>query len=368
MTSEIEGVDIILDLGKATVPAYYDLQNLRISSSHRVRDIVRRKIMGIPMSTPERKKETKTFDEKFKDKNIVGYLDDMFKKGQITDNERRYLFDMINVVNGLKKQENSYKKLMEQYLMKEEIWHAWLKNVRGIGEVIAANLVNKFGYCEVIVWDKKENVMYARETGDEKKLAKGLQLVMEDGKRYKQTGFFSVNHLNSYCGMDVTKDGVATRAMKGVKSHFDRDAKQICFKISESFKKQRSQPYRDIYDVAKAGYLDRVYEPGVLYEKYGKGYKSETTKQYKREDTKLILGHAGRMALRKTAKIFLQHYWTVSRQLKGLSTEPPFIIKNDMKHTHYISPPNIPESLQPFDCYKEGHGSTLRGKEYTKKV
>jgi len=35
-----------------------------------------------------------------------------------------------------------------------------------------------------------------------------------------------------------------------------------------------------------------------------------------------------------------------------------------MKHTHYIFPPNIPERLQPFDCYKEGHGSSLRGKKY----
>ena len=49
--------DIIIELGRIATEGYYDYQEIRITQNNRIRDIIRRKLEGIPMDKPEEKKE-----------------------------------------------------------------------------------------------------------------------------------------------------------------------------------------------------------------------------------------------------------------------------------------------------------------------
>jgi hypothetical protein len=56
---------------------------------------------------------------------------------------------------------------------------------------------------------------------------------------------------------------------------------------------------------------------------------------------KCLDAHRYAAAKRKVVKTFLAHYWMVSRQLKGLPVEKPYILQYSDKHTHLIPPPEF---------------------------
>jgi hypothetical protein len=269
-----EKKNVILALGKIAVDGYYDYQQIRISQKNRVRDIVRRKIEGIPLDKPEEKIEDKKYKEKFKDKNLPKFLGELVLEGKITDIEKQYIEKIYKISAETEKTEMHYKKLMDQYLEEEEIWYGWLSKIKGISGVLGSNLLKNFGYCE--------NYQYVsslwRHTGFDPAGAKGLAgaTVGEDGKKH---------------------------------IHYSPKLKTMVWKISDSFFKQRTPPYRGIYDAVKRKEL-------ALMEQYGKGVLvpdhidgKTTCKNGK---------HVEFRAKRNMVKIFLQHYWRIGRLYKGL--------------------------------------------------
>lgn len=294
-----EKENVILAVGKIAVDGYYDYQQIRISQKNRVRDIIRRKIEGIPLDMPEEKIEEsdRTYNEKFKDKNLPKFLGELVLDGKITDAEKQYIEKLYGISAETEKTEGHYKVLMDQYLQEEELWYGWLSKIRGISSVLGSNLLKNLGYCE--------NYEYVsslwRHTGFDPDGAKGLAgaTVGEDGKKH---------------------------------IHYSPKLKTMVWKIADSFFKQRTQPYRGIYDATKQKEL-------ALMEQYGKGVSvpecidgKTTCKNGK---------HVEFRAKRKMVKTFLQHYWRNGRLYKDLPITDLYPIAK-LGHKHYIPPPFDP--------------------------
>lgn len=211
------------------------------------------------------------------------------------ENDGHVMKDMEALENGIKK---DLLRELESHL----IWKEWLKNIKGINVATASGLIAFIG----------------------------------------DIGRFELpSALASYAGLK-TENGIAPKKRKGTSiSHHPRLKSLLLGVIADSFIKQRTPLYRDIYDNTKQTELAKIYPIGHLKEHYN---------GYEETDTKLLLGHAHNRAMRKTAKIFLEHYWVIDRQLHGLKTRPPYPFEY-LGHTNYIPPPHIPERLKPFKPY-----------------
>jgi len=288
--------DVIYELGKIAVEGYYDYQQIRVSQKNRVRDIIRRKIEGIPLDKPEEKKEDKKYDEKFKDKNLPTFLGELVLEGKINDVEKKYIEKLYSISTETKKTENNYKGLMDQYLAQEKLWYLWLEKIKGISSVLGSNLLKNFGYCE--------NYRY-------------------------------VSSLRRHTGFDP--DGAKGRK-KGELISYNPKLKTLMWKIADSFVKQRTPVYRKIYDNVKIA-------EHRLMDKYGKGVVISDFKNNGEKATCKNDKHGDLRARRRTVQIFQEHYWVIGRKMKGLPITDPYPI-DKLGHTHYIPP--------PFDPFAEG--------------
>lgn len=270
---------LVVDLGRIVTEGYYDYQEIRKAQYNRMRDIIRRKIENIPMDKPEEKKERKEYLDKFKDEKILNYLIQLEQKNKIKKHEQKYLSKVLEVALQTKQTESNYKKLMGEYLEQEDIWQYWLKSIKGISSVIGANLVKNFGYCET--YDHVSSLW--RHTGYDPEGAKGLR--------------------------------------KGETIHYNPKLKTFVWKIGDSFIKQRTPVYRQIYDNEKTRQLALMENGSELAPK--------------------SLMHADLRARRKMVKVFLQHYWVICRKIRGLPVSDPYPHER-MGHKHYIHPPHNP--------------------------
>lgn len=165
----------------------------------------------------------------------------------------------------------------------------WLLGVRGIGPVLSANLVATYGDC---------------------------------------SRFGNVSKLWAWTGLSVV-DGKAQKRKAGVKSNWNAKAKVLAWKIATSFEKQPAAKcfYRAFYDKAKSEYAAR---PDLNGASGQKGWK----------------GHVRNMALRKTVKLFLSHYWESARKDAGLATGPSYAI-GISGHAGHIPPGEAEGEPQP---------------------
>jgi len=274
-------------VGKIVAGAYYDMQQIRIATIGRIRDVVRKKLEGIKVDEVEKKKE-KDFEKKYKDSELHGLLKEAENKGKLTQKEYKYIEKCLQVAMDSSKIEQKYKKAMLEYIQIESVYAIFLKKIRGIGEVLSANLIKEFGYCE-----RYDNV----------------------AKLWAHTG-------NSVI------DGIAPRKRKGEDLTFSPRLRTITWKISDCLMKSNHGIYRQIYDTEKQKQLAREYKEGELLEKYGKPYK--------KEDTKLKLNHSHNRALRKIRKLFLSHYWACARELMELPLKEPYV-KEKLGHKDIIT-------------------------------
>ena len=124
--------------------------------------------------------------------------------------------------------------------------------------------------------------------------------------------FETVAKLWAYTGYHVI-DGQAVRRTKGQKSNWNTYAKSKCWNIVQSFIR------------AKNCYYNKVYLPE----------KVRAEKNHP-DWTKL---HIHNHSQRYTAKMFLAHYWLLSRQSVGLPVRSPYAIEK-LGHTTEIMPMN----------------------------
>jgi hypothetical protein len=264
---------VIKEAGRIVSGAYYDYQQTRLCSMNRIRDVVRKKAEGISFDQVEDKKEEKTYDKKYSDELLSETLDALLKEQKISPEEHEYLKETLEIIEKTKALESQYKKAMMGYIVTEDIWTKFLQPIKGIGPILAANMIKEFGYCEKAP---------------------------------------HVSSLWKYCGFDV-HEGHAPKREKGKKLTYNPDLRTMMWKVGDSFIKQNSPIYREIYDRTKAAETNRTDENKP---------KSK--------------GHAHARAIRKMIKLFLAHYWEASKEISGQETSKPYIF-DKLHHEHMIS-------------------------------
>ena len=269
---------------------YYGHQAARIANFSRIRNLIRRRYEDLPLNIPEDRKEDKAYINRYIDKNLEFLLKEIVKKqGKLSKEEQCFIEEFTQIAHETKRLEKRCLKLMDEFLAHEPIWQ-WLQRIRGISKVLAINLIRNFGYCE-------------------------------EAK--------SPSSIWKFAGLDVV-DGKARVRKRGEKAQYRPRAKVVSWLIGDSFLKQRTPYYREIYDKEKQRLEAMEFKPGELHAKYPNSY--EVT------DMKLKPLHIHRRAMRKMVKRFLVHYYVVARKLKGLPIRPPYV-EEKLKHQHIDKPP-----------------------------
>jgi len=295
-------------LGRIIAGSFYDHQEVRITEFNRIRDIIRRKLEGIPLvgSVEKKKEDEEKFKEKFVDKLIPKYLEKLKLEGKLTQEEKSCIERILEVQKNAEKYEKEYEKLMMEFVESEIIYKKFLEKIKGISAILSANLIKEFGYCE--------NAQY-------------------------------ISSLWKYCGMHVN-DGQAPVRKKGEKLEFDARLRTMVWKISDSFVKQRTPFYRKIYDKEKKkqvkmldGFLEGLSKEDLKKFNKLKKEKSDGTKRKKMRDfvskvdpkAPVSLMNAELRARRKMVKIFLAHYWQACKELTNQKIDDPYV-KGKLKH------------------------------------
>ncbi|MBA7492953.1 hypothetical protein ES702_03506 [subsurface metagenome] len=282
-------------IGRNITNAYYDFQQVRIASMNRVRDVIRKLVDGIKFDEVETKKEKKEYKKKYTDKELLSKLNKLLTDDKILAEEHEYVMECWDIMQDSKKLEKKFQKAMETFISKEAVYNEFLSKIRGIAEILSANLIKEFGDC---------------------------------------SKYDTVSKLWAHTGNGVI-DGIAPKRKKGETLSFSPRLKTLTWKLSDSLMKQNKGVYRGIYLKEKEKQLNREYEVGYLHEKYPEKKKNGKD-VYPESTTQLILGHAHNRALRKMRKIFLDHYWNASRELNGLPTEKNYV-EGVLNHSHIIT-------------------------------
>ena len=303
MEQEIKEQNVKSELGRMIAGSFYDHQEVRIREFSRVRDIIRRKLEGIPLvgSVEDKKEDEEKFKEKFVDKLIPEYLKKLLKDKTITSQDNFYIQRILEVQKNAEKYETEYKKLMMEFVESEIIYKEFLEKIKGISAILSANLIKEFGYCE--------NAPY-------------------------------ISSLWKYCGMHVN-NGQAPVRKRGEKLEFNAKLRTMVWKISDSFVKQRTPFYRNIYDKEKkkqVKMLDEFVEG--LSKEDSKKFKNIKKRDEKREFVSEVnpkapvsLMNADLRARRKMVKIFLAHYWQACKELTKQEIVEPYV-ESKLKHKH----------------------------------
>jgi len=275
-------------IGRNITNAYYDFQQVRIASMNRVRDVIRKLVDGIKFDEVEVKKEKKEYKKKYEDKELLSKLKKLLTDGKMLTEEYDYIMECWEIMKDSKRLEKKFQNAMKTFISKEAVYNEFLSKIRGIAEILSANLIKEFGDC---------------------------------------SKYDTVSKLWGHSGNSVI-DGVAPKRKKGENLSFSPRLRTLTWKLSDSLMKQNKGIYKDIYNKDKERQLGITYDVGVLEKKYGKPYE--------KEDIVISQGHAHNRALRKMRKIFLDHYWCASRELNGLPTEKNYV-EGVLNHVHIIT-------------------------------
>ena len=137
------------------------------------------------------------------------------------------------------------------------------------------------------------------------------------------------NHVSSVWKFAGYAPG-ADRKVKGQKLPYNARLKTLCWKLGESFVKvsgKEGATYGKLYAQCKRDEVSRN-ENGL----YGRQAAEElATKKIKDKETKAKLstgkltdGRLHARAKRRAVKIFLQHYWVIGREARGLPVTEPY--------------------------------------------
>lgn len=160
------------------------------------------------------------------------------------------------------------------------------------------------------------------------------------------SSFATVSKLWRFAGYAVI-DGQIDRCARGTKSPYSRRLKSTLFLIVEQFIRQQTSPYAELYYAEKE--RQRRLHPETICRECGCPW--EACSQKKRHHKALNDGHIHHRAMRKTAKIFLQHLWVQWRTAEGLPVTMPYV-HDILGHNHYIGPA-VPAEAAPILAAEE---------------
>lgn len=270
---------------RSLVETYYDFQHQRIITSNRI------------FGNVEQKNIT---EEDLKEFGV----DALFKKAESF--------------------ETDIKTILTKEIKKHDIYSEYLIHVYGIGTIITSGLiayiedVKKFDNISKL-WQYSGFGMNTFCPKCDHPTYQIIEIVKRDKKTTKAKRQKPFKICPDCDGETIT---VRQRRYSGYQSNWNDKFKVLCWKIGQSFLKQKAEKsgYRKLYDQYKL----------ELRRKFPERIKIDGKVKYND-------GHIHNMALRKVAKIFLAHVWLKWREIKGLSTDLPYSL-TVLGHTGIIKP------------------------------
>jgi len=217
---------------------------------------------------PEYFFEYKINPKKEKLRELVKSYDDIMHL-RVRLGNRQYSQGTSTEVKKLEEMETNIKKQIERQCELFTVYNNFLNRVEGIGPITSAYLLS---YIDI---EKAHNFSAMRK----------------------------------YCGMGVT-DGKADRRIRGQTCKYNTTLKNVCYLIGEAFVKQNHNKYRELYDIAKRRYREKLPDDSD--------------------------GHVHSMAKRTAVSQFLSDFYSQWRKLEGLSFSYPYVIK-ELGHEDYIT-------------------------------
>lgn len=337
---EKEEVRFIRRTGYIATRAREELQETRKALKSMERDMLFRINEGIGFHEKLDEGQKKKREEGYSDEEIEKLKKEFKDEGKLSEKEIEYLDKLDDAIEKTRGYEDDYEDIMADTVQKEEIWRLWLKDIRGVGTTIAAKLVRFWGYCRIYehvssLW-KHSGLHPAGAEGK----TKGVQLNW-DPKR-KTCAIYDIGRTTIVRNTSPVYYGIKEDEKKKQLWRMNNSRCEHCGEPTvEHFSPKKSNVHK--CEDGTVVTLDDFTIEGLDYSNYEE--EKKPTPPWSR-------GHAENRAVRKAVKIFLQHYWVITRQLKGLSTEPTYP-QHILKHDGYIEPPNVPEVLKPFDPIRE---------------
>lgn len=213
---------------------------------------------------------------------------------------------------GLETVKGRLSRAIEKELVHWDVWEQWLKHVPGIGPAIAGKLIllyyTKFTpICQECGGTllKDDGKMTCQEC---EKTAKGDGVLKH---RFDERDFPTVSKWWAFMGRHVV-DGAMPKRAKGVVANWSTPGRTLGFHIGDQFNRQKEEhPYKKFF-------LERKRRHEVNHPEWTKG-------------------HIHNAARNETVKLFLSHFWVVTRTLAGKPITDPYsgVI---MGHTNIIQP------------------------------
>ncbi|MBE3122023.1 MAG: transposase [Thermoplasmata archaeon] len=208
--------------------------------------------------------------------------------------------------------------------------YAWLNLIEGIGPIISAGLIsglqdpakftnpskmNRFCGLAPVDWCKKCDHRYIdpkfKESWAKAEATKIEERKKKSGKNIKKK---TADIMKLLCNCDHPAIiQVAEKKVKGLPIHY--------------------VPFMKTLLTYKTGYLGFIMHKGYYRNWYDKFRAEEDRKHPDLSD-----GHRLARARRKTAKLFIQHFWNAWRRANGLSIVTPYVLKTGGHN--YIPPPH----------------------------
>jgi hypothetical protein len=227
--------------------------------------------------------------------------------------------------------EKSIPKAFEAYVVNSPVW-LWLSGVKGIGVILAANLVSTYGDCSrfdtiskmwaytgLHVIKRCENCKkryFDTQLEKERYVEKMVKRLEGMAQRRKVVSSFKKEEAEKkvkgwICSCEQPKPYSCAPSMRGDEiPDWNKNARVLAFKIADSFIKHE-----------------------CLGQKLYKQFYAEELNKGKPK------GKAYMTARRKVVKIFLANYWVNVRKAVGLPTRVPYV-QEYMNHTDILEWPS----------------------------
>jgi hypothetical protein len=205
-----------------------------------------------------------------------------------------------------------------QNLMRKHPLGPWVKATRGVGEKQAARLLGTIGdpYIRPELTRADGTVEPSRpRTVSELWAYCGLHVLPADQglsgtHPFRVDGSKTGSHSDQGCSDTHAESvGVAPRRQKGQRANWSTVAKTRAYLVAESCIKQRSSPFRAVYDDTRAKYADAVHK--VPCPRCGPSGRPAPA------GSALSDGHKHARAMRAVSKAVLKELWRESKRLHG---------------------------------------------------
>lgn len=313
------------------VETYYDVQNVRNATEHRIRHYADHEglvaVLGEVAAEQKKLEGIPAYKKAIRDHR----KDEAFAAASLTAASALEDDEHHAKVNKLMRQQEAILKRKAMVIIKDHpLWTDWLSAVYGIGPCLGGGILARI---------QIENCRYVSQLW---KYA-GLGVTM-NGWKCHACGHQMDHHpsllqrgvratvMCPQCQNPMAAVGHADRREKGKKLTFNPHLKTLFWKVGESFVKLSPEKsgYRKLYDKFRAEIDQKIARQG--------GYCHKEHKDQKGKVIQCFDAHRFAMAKRKTVKVFAAHIYLKWRTLLGLPTDDPWIFWDGSGHGDYIQP------------------------------